>query len=678
MYYNRDLSWLEYNHRILREAACDRVPLYERIKFLSIFSSNFDEFFSIRYPVILAISNFKVKTQRKIEYELPDHFLEDIQKEVERQFAEFGGILTKQIIPALAANGITLYYNERLRDMHVAEVHEIFLTKVLSFLQPIFLDSDIQRRFKPEANRLYLVIRLRKHAEDIIHHAVIKIPSDHLPRFYTLSAFDGQQFVIFIDDIIRENCQHIFPGFDIDGIFSIKFNRNQDLDYSEDYRGNILKLIKKQLAKRALGIPSRFLHESTMPRNVQLYVASVFGVDQEEIFSGGRYHNLSDLSSLPSFGKQLVYDDMKPLSNLDISKQDDIFQEVDKRDILMHFPYHSYNPIFSFFNQAAIDPGVTEIYITLYRVAADSLIANALISAAKNGKKVTVFIELKARFDEANNIEWGRRMKKAGVKLIYSIPGIKVHTKIALVVRENRKGGNNYAVISTGNFNEFTAKFYADHTLLTVDEVVNSELQLLFLFLEKRKKPPGNNVLLFDKLLVSQFNMTERFGHLIKNEIDNVKKTGSGLIRIKLNNLEEPGMIDMLYNASKQGVTILLIVRSICCLIPGVIGLSEQIQVKRIVDRYLEHTRIFIFGTNDNAKVIIGSSDWMTRNLYHRIEVCTPVDDAVCRKELLDYFDLQWNDSDNTACADATDDNDTAAKVGNAQLAIYNYLRNKQ
>ena len=678
MYYNRDLSWLEFNHRVLMEAACEKVPLFDRIKFLSIFSSNLDEFFSIRYPVILAISNLKEKTQRKIEYNIPEHFLEKIQLEIERQATEFENVFTGQVIPLLKENDILLYYNQPLKAEHIAEAREKFLSTVLSFLQPVFLKGDIQKKFSPEANKLYMIISLKKHGEDEMQHAIIKVPSDNLKRFYTLSPIDGKDYVVFIDDIIKENSRYIFPGFEVAGMYSIKFNRNADLDFEEDYHGNILEKIEKKLGNRAYGQPSRFVYEASMPRNVQLYVASSFGIDHDEIFADGRYHNLSDLSSFPQFGKKLTNDEWLPLYLPMLSEGGDIFNAIEKKDILLHFPYHSYNPILSFFNQAAVDPDVSDIYITLYRVAADSLIANALISAAKNGKKVTVFIELKARFDEANNIVWSKKMKKAGIQIIYSIPGIKVHTKIAHVTRVHNGKKKNYSIISTGNFNELTARYYTDHTLLTADKDINVELLTLFHFLEKRIKPTDDHVTSFKKLYVSPFNMIRSFEKLVDNEIKKVKRNEMGMIRLKINNLEEPGMIDLLYQASSAGVIIHLLIRSICCLIPGIKGFSENIQAKRLVDRYLEHSRIFIFGEDKDAQIIIGSSDWMTRNLYHRIELCTPIADPDSRKELLNYFDLQWKDTDK-----ALQLNPTAELMGgdtdihDGQQSIYNYLKER-
>lgn len=678
MYYNRDLSWLTFNYRVLQEAACIDVPLYERIKFLSIFSSNLDEFFSVRYPVVMAISNLKAKTQRKVENFIPDHFVEKIQEQIEMHLSEFQQIFSGTILPELDAQGIVLYYNRQLREEHIPEAREYFLSKILSFLQPVFLKGDMAGKFEPEANKLYMIISLKKRGEDEVQQAIIKIPADHLKRFHTLSPIDGKQYVVFIDDIIRENSKYIFPGFEIAGTYSIKFNRNADLEFEEDYRGNILEKIEKKLVNRAYGQPSRFLYESAMPRNVQLYIASIFGIDHDQLFADGRYHSLSDLASFPDFGKKLTYTERKPIVIPKLQDGWDLFKAVEVKDILLHFPYHSYNAILSFFNQAAIDPDVKEIYITLYRVASDSLIANALISAAKNGKKVTVFIELKARFDEANNIVWSKKMKNAGVRLVYSMPDIKVHTKIALVTKEVEEKKKSYAIISTGNFNESTARYYTDHTLLTVDKEINTELLHLFHYLEKGTKGDIEDTS-FKKLIVSRFNMVATFKKLVEAEIKIAKKTGKGLIRIKLNNLEEPGMIDLLYKASRAGVTVQLIVRSICCLVPGVKDLSEHIAVKRLVDRYLEHSRIFIFGEGNESRIIIGSSDWMTRNLYHRIELCTPIIDINSRVELLDYFDMQWRDNDKVVeIGDVVkDENMEEQSIHNGQESIYNYLKER-
>src|ERR1051326_7433095 len=506
MYYNRELSWLGFNYRVLQEAASPSVPLFERLKFLSIFSSNLDEFFRVRYPVIIALSSLKKKTQKKITTESPGRILEEIQSEISRQLEEFGSILLNDILPGLKENGIYLYYNEPVKEKHKQEISDIFLSRVLSFIQPLLLDG--QTKFNPVNNQLYFTISLKKNEQELIRHAIVNIPSDKLPRFFTLSRDESIHHVIFIDDIIRENIQIIFPGFQILSVYSFKINRDAELNLEEEYNVDLLKKIEKQLDKRNAGPLSRFLFENGMPRNIQLFFASVLDVNLDEMFAGGHYHNLKDLATLPAFGKGLVYDNLEPIHK-SFFRNGDIFNLISSKDVLLHLPYHSYNSILSFFNQSAIDPDVTEIYIALYRVASESHIANALISAAKNGKKVTVFLELKARFDEYNNIQWSRKMKDAGVKLIYSIPGIKVHSKIALVKKQSKEHIIRYSVLSTGNFNETTAKFYTDHVLLTADATIASELLQLFEFLEKRRLPENSNELKFNKLLVSQFNMID-------------------------------------------------------------------------------------------------------------------------------------------------------------------------
>ncbi len=674
MFYNRELSWLGFNYRVLQEAASSSVPLFERLKFLSIFSSNLDEFFRVRYPAVLALSSLKKKTQKQITAESPGELIEQIHEEITRQLLGFGSVLD-EVLPELRNNGIHLYYGEPIKEIHEQEASDIFLSQVLSFIQPLLLDG--KNKFNPANNQLYFAISLKKNKEDLIRHAVVNIPSEKLPRFFVLSPDEGMNHVVFIDDIMRENMQIIFPGFEILGIYSFKINRDAELDFEEEYHADVLKKIERQLNKRNFGQPSRFLFEKTMPLNIQLFFASVLDLELDEMFAGGHYHNLKDLITLPAFGKKLSYNALEPIHKK-LVRNGDIFNLILSKDVLLHFPYHSYNTILSFFNQAAIDPDVSEIYIALYRVASESHIANALISAARNGKKVTAFLELKARFDEYNNIQWSKKMKEAGVKLIYSIPGIKVHSKIALVKKQNKENVIRYSVLSTGNFNETTAKFYTDHVLLTTNATIGNELQRLFNFLGKRRLPLSANELKFKKLLVSQFNMTERFNRLIEKEIKKQKTGMPALIRIKLNNLEEQGMINSLYKASREGVKIQLIVRGICCIIPSLKGLSENIIVKRIVDRYLEHSRIFIFGTEDDCEVMIGSADWMNRNLHRRIEVCVPIDDAACKKELIDYFELQWSDNDKSVFLD---ENMQQIKPGtngnpvNAQQSIYNYIR---
>ena len=443
---NRDLSWLSFNLRVLQEAHDPAVPLYERLKYLAIFSSNLNEFFRVRYPEVIALSILNKKTKKAIE-NFEENIVEKVQDEIKYQLNFFGQILNDEILPELKKNGIIFYYEMPIRKEHLPEMREIFLSDILSFIQPIYLDEESEKSFVVKNNQLYFIVTLKEDLDGILKHAVVNIPSEKVKRFFTLSPIEDCQYVIFLDDILRENLQYLFPNQDILSVYSIKINRDSELHLADDYSGNVLQKIEKQLNKRDFGPPSRFLYEDGMPRNLQMFLASVFDITSEEIFAGGRYHNLDDLSDFPTFNKNLYYKKRKPLSSSNVMNSGDIFNILLEDDIMLHLPYQSYNPVLSFFNQAAVDINVTEIYITLYRVAEESHIINALISAAKNGKEVVVFIELKARFDEENNIKWSKVMKDAGVRIIYSIPGIKVHSKIALIRKRKGDQKQSFAIL---------------------------------------------------------------------------------------------------------------------------------------------------------------------------------------------------------------------------------------
>ena len=681
MLLNRDISWLGFNVRVLQEASDPTVPLYERIKFLSIFSSNLDELFRVRYPYIVALGKLDTKIKKQARLELNEDIPAKIQTEINRQLEIYGQILKEEIIPQLKENNICFYYNSHIKEEHIREIKDIFLSQILSFIQPLYLDGKVKQQFIPENGKLYMIVSLKDTEPGTLKHAVVNIPSDKLQRFFILTPIDNCRYVIFIDDIIRSNLQSLFPGLEIQGIYNIKFNRNSELFLNDELSGNLLLKIEKQLHKRDLGAPSRFLYESTMPRNVQLLLASLFDLNFEEMFAGDRYHHLSDLSSFPRFNENLTYPNIKPLVLPELRDCADIFKVLNTKDILLHLPYQSYNPVLSFFNQAAVDTGVTDIYITLYRVATESHIVNALISAAKNGKRVIAFIELKARFDEANNIKWSKEMKNAGITIIYSIPNIKVHSKIAIIQKNTGSQVLSYALLSTGNFNEVTAQFYTDHVLMTTDPSIIKELLQLFKILQKNNTLGFRPKPVFDKLLISQFTMLAQFEKLIEKEIQKARSGQKALIRIKINNLEEVHLIELLYKASEAGVTVQLIVRSICCLVPGIKGISSNITVKRLVDRYLEHTRFFIFGADHDAEVIMGSADWMNRNIHHRIEVCVPITSNYCKKELIDYFNFQWLDTAKTRDILGSGEmqvtgNEMDSSV-NAQQSIYQYLQQK-
>lgn len=660
------------------EAADKKVPLYERLKFMAIFSSNLDEFFRVRYPALLALSKVNKKTLKKDKSALSQDLAEKAQEIISGQLDEFGKILIEEILPGLFERNVVFYYNKPLLPVHEAEVKELFLSKVLSFVQPVILNTDAKENFKPENSGLYLIATLQDDIKDSVHHVSVNIPAKKLKRFFELSSVDGKHYVVFIDDIVRYNLGMLFPGVKIKSVFSVKFNRNAELAPGDDFTGDLLEKMEKQISRRDSGNASRFLYEAGMPSNLQMYLATMFGVDVSDMYTGGRYHNLSDLMGFPNFDKSLLYPSEKPILYPASAANGEIFEVIGTKDILLHLPYHSYAPVLIFFNQAAIDPDVKEISITLYRVAAESHIVNALISAARNGKKVTAYIELKARFDEANNIKWSRMMKDAGVKLVYSSPSIKVHSKIGLVKRKSKDEWNNCAILSTGNFNESTAGFYTDHVLFTCNKKVCKEMDELFGFLEQKLSIKSTTDLKFKELLVSQFNLLDDFEKLVDGEINKVKNGEQGLIRIKVNNLEEPKILQLLKKASNAGVTVQMLVRSVCCLVPGLEKQTSNITIRRLVDKYLEHSRIFIFGTDEHAEAFMGSSDLMIRNIRRRIEVCIHLKDADCKKQIIDYFNIQWNDDEKLVQLDSEMNQHRIKGLGlhNAQKEIYTYIQN--
>ncbi|HMK26623.1 MAG TPA: polyphosphate kinase 1 [Chitinophagaceae bacterium] len=681
VFLNRDLSWLSFNHRVLMEAADKTVPLYSRISFLSIFSSNLDEFFRVRMPSIFAFTSIESK-KISIEEEYPKDLVQQVQTVIHRQLEEFGSILSQQILPELAANQIFLYYHQPVRAEHAETVREYFLSKVLSFLQPIILRKENQAEVFLENNALYFIVNLESPEQPGKQvQGLLNIPSSNLSRFFELPMIGDDNYILFLDDVIRENLGEIFSGFTVQGAWAVKLTRDAEMNIEDEFIGDIAEKIEKQLEKREVGHATRLLYDKEMPETVKDFVQKYLMLRDDEMAEGGRYHNLKDLSSLPNpYKGRLTYRNWPPVSHTGFDNHRSVFQSITEKEKLLHLPYHSYNYILRFFNESAIDPNVKEIYIALYRVAADSHIVNALISAARNGKKVTVFVELKARFDEANNLRWSKRMKAAGIKIINSIPGLKVHAKVALVRRVEDKELKNYSFLATGNFNEATGRFYTDHVFFTDHKEFGQDLEWLFEYLQSRKQPSDYMRIPFNHLLVSQFNMVKRFEKLIDQEIKNARKGRASGIIIKLNNLQERNMVEKLYEASRAGVNVQLLLRSTCTLAPGIEGQSENITVRRIVDRYLEHARVFVFHNNGEPLYFMGSADWMNRNLHSRIEVVFPVYDAVLCEELDHILKLQLADNSKAVYLNSSLENqriqatEGTASIA-AQEAIYNYVK---
>ena len=670
MFLDRDLSWLSFNFRVLMEAQDKTVPLLERLKFAAIYSSNLDEFTRVRVASIRHLVEIDKKKINKQFGTDPEELLSNIHDEIDRQLGEYGRVLN-EIIEELNKEGIRItQHNEEIPDVLKPELNKYFMTSVLGHLRPHIFGVT---RAKPFLNNrgLYFAVSLEKEGEKF--HGYLNIPSDEMNRFYLKKYSREKCEYIFLDDIIRMHISTIFKGYKVLECRSVKLNKDADLHIDDEFNGDLVSKIEKQVKKRNLGVPSRFLYDGEMSKELLSVFTELFGVDDPDLYKGGRYHNLNDYFQIgnPTGNDKLTFDSKTPALNPNIEAAGSVLKAMEEKDQLLSFPYQSYGYILQFFNEAAIDPEVKEINVTFYRMAQDSQIGHALISAANNGKKVRVFMEVKARFDEENNLLWGKRMKKAGVKIVYSMPGLKVHAKVALVKKKTADGRRiNYGFFGTGNLNESTAKIYCDHGLLSCDKNMTKELSLVFRFLNSKKKPSG-----FKELIVSQFDAFKAYTRLIDREIKNAKDGKQALLIIKLNNLEERGLIEKLYEAASEGVEVKLLVRSICCLKPGIGGLK----VLRIVDRYLEHARVLYFHNDGNEEVYLGSSDWMSRNIFRRVEVMFPVKDPVLRKQVMDLVHIQL--SDNTKAVYFEDDysNKRVEPEGDqipvqAQEAIYNYI----
>lgn len=671
---SRDLSWLSFNYRVLLEAEDASLPLYERIKFLAIFSSNLDEFYRVR---VAHWQNLAQIEKEKLKSTIPDNpviVLRRIHRTVNTQLQKYGRLFRKIIFDQLRTEGIIIYQNENILKSHRDVVRHYFRSKVLTYLHPVILNAKKSRLLFLNNKCLYLALSIRRKRDESKRYcAILNIPSEELPRFVNLPDIRGKKYYIFLDDVIRANLEFLFPGYFIEECVSIKLNRDADLQIDDEFSGNLAEKIRTHLSRRNIGNPSRFLFDKTASPELINYLCERYGISQHELVPGGRYHNLNDFMSLPNPKfPRLSYPTVLPLRISSLDDAHSIFGALKKRDIMLHFPYQSYDYVLRFFNEAAIDPKVREIKITLYRIASNSFIANSLINAAQNGKKVTVFVELKARFDEENNLRWAEKMKNAGIKIIYSLPGLKVHAKVALITRKAGGEKIRYGYLGTGNFNEKTADLYADHALLTSNEDMLKELNLVFNYLTGHPEPP-----VFNHLLVAQFNMTTRFLEMIEREVQYALQGKKGHIIIKVNNLEEPGMVWALCRAADLGVKIDLIARSICCLTPE----NSNIRIIRLVDRYLEHTRSFWFNNDGNDELYLASADWMTRNLYHRIEVGFPVYDPKLKKEIEQELLFQLADNTKAFLIKDTQDQEKI-KPGNqpkvrAQVDYHKWLKER-
>lgn len=669
-FFDRDLSWLAFNGRVLNEAEREHTPLIEKIKFLSIFSSNLDEFYRVRMPVLLALD--KLSKKAKSDVSVDENLLETAVSTITGQLDCYGKVLKECIIPGLKKHNVEFLYDQKIPTQLKPEMADYFVSQVMGFIQIVDLNTNVINFF-PENNQLYFLVSFD---EDLTRNYIINIPSSALPRFKTFALKD-KTYIVFLDDIIRENLNWLFPGHKVSP-YSFKITRNADIDLKDEYKGNLADEIEKQLSKRDFGLATRFLYQPGIEEDDFEQLVSKLNLRKANLVEGGRYHNLKDLADFPYQNPELENESWKKIMYPKITEGETLHEAILQRDILINPPYQSYESVLRFFNESATHPDVEEIYTTLYRVARDSKIVNALISASKNGKKVSVLVELKARFDEENNIKWAKKMKSAGIDIIYSVTALKVHAKIALVKRKVDGRSVYTGLLATGNFNETTANFYTDHILMTANKHLLREMELLFMFLEKKTKPEEPLPIKFKHLLVAQFNLQQRFLALIQREIENAKAGKPAGILIKLNNLEEKVLIEKLYEASANGVRIHLIIRGICRLVAGAKNLSENITVTRIVDRYLEHGRVFVFENDGKQEVYAGSADWMNRNIYRRIEVCFPIYDQTIKSQLVQMLNIQLMDNINAVTIDQDMQNisiKTGRKNHRSQHEIYQLLQ---
>lgn len=680
-YFKRDISWLSFNYRVLLEAEDDRLPLYERINFISIYSSNLEEFYKIRVADHKAVASGVTESDEE-SVQSARLLLEAINQEVNQQLEDRIRIYEKKILPALRKNHIVFYQSRNVESFHQKFIRDFFREEIFPYLQPVPVSKDKIISFLRD-NRLYLAVRLLQSGvpendPERVQYFVMKLPYSKVPRFIELPKHGKNYYLMFIEDIIKANIELIFPGYEVDCSYCIKISRDADILIDDTTNAiDIVEQVKNKVKKRKIGNVCRFVYDRAMPDDFLDFLVDAFHINREELVTGDKHLNLEDLRHLPNPNKAIPPGEKpEPMKLHCLDEKESIFNYVEKKDLLLYYPYHSFDHFIHFLYEAVHNPETREIMVTQYRVAENSTVINTLIAAAQNGKKVTVFVELKARFDEENNLATAEMMKAAGINIIYSIPGLKVHAKVALIRRRSFNGEKvaSYAYISTGNFNEKTATLYADCGFFTCNNVIVHDVINLFRTLRGKTAPK------FSRLLVARFNLIPELNRLIDREMELSKKGRGGRIILKMNALQDQAMINRLYEASQHGVQIDLIVRGICCLIPGQ-TYSRNIRVTRIVDSFLEHARVWYFGNGGSPKIYLGSPDWMRRNLYRRIEAIVPILAPDLRQEMTNMLKIQLSDNQK-ACFVNADLRNVFKYAPNkepvrAQYAFYNYLKKK-
>lgn len=675
---HRDVSWLSFNYRVLQEAKDPRVPLFERIKFLAIYSSNLGEFFRVRIANHRNVMRAGKKSRKRIDYK-SSSVLKELLKIINEQLLEFSEIFEYQIIPSLAEHKINLRKRTDLSPEQVKFIEEYYMENLLPYVQPVLL---LKGKIKPflQSGSLYLGLVMTDNdaEQQLPQYAIVQIPSDHVPRFLELPPQEeGHHDVIMLDDIVRHSIQSIFPGYSILDTYSLKVTRDAELYIDDEYAGDLINKIRKSLKKRNVGVASRLVYDREIPNHFLDYLKEILELTKYDLLPEGRYHNNFDFFSFPDFGmKHLKDDKLSPIAYKELEKADSIIDKIAQKDYLIHVPYHRFDSVIKFFEDAAKDPDVSDINIIQYRVGSKSKIMKALMKAVENGKNVSSFIEVKARFDEAENLRWGEKLEEANVNVNYSIPGLKVHSKLAVIVRQENGKPKIYTYLGTGNFHEGTAKLYSDIGLLTANQEIGNECLRLFHFLQSKEKPS----IPFKHLAVGKFNLNEKLISLVDFEIEQAKKGLQAEMILKMNSLQDVEMINKLYKASQAGVKIKLIVRGICSLVSGIPNISDNIEVISIVDRFLEHARIFVFHAAGEQKIFCSSADWMYRNLHARIETVFPIYDDSCKSVILELLDIQLMDNVKARIIDEQASNrykqaDERGTSIQSQLETYYYIK---
>ena len=641
-YINRELSWLDFNARVLQEAAHKDVPLLERLRFIGIFSNNLDEFFQVRFATVQRIAQSEMTGKKIFGGQSASDLLKSITKKVIEQQKESSQILTS-IEKELEKEQIYLINENQVLAEHEAFLKEYFIQKVSPALMTIVVSEDENQDFSDHLAFLAVKLRFQENDTEKTQYALIELPTD-LDRFVVLPNLGEKQYVMFLDDLIRYHFHLIFNFFEFTHIEShmIKVTRDAELDMEGDVSKSYINKIVESVRERILAEPVRLVYDNEIAPDTLEIVKNLLGVGtNDSLIPGGRYHHRRDYMNFPQLHRRdLQYERKDPLPIEGLSLEKSIFKALESKDYLLYTPYHSFSFVIKFLREAALDPEVTTIKITIYRLSKISNVARSLINAAKNGKKVLVQIELQARFDETNNITYAEQMQAAGVELIFGIPGLKVHSKICVIEKKTQGKKKRYGFISTGNFNEDTAKIYTDYTLFTSNQKILKEVNKVFNFLQVHYKLKK-----YKHLIVSPHYTKNALVKMINQEIENHKAGLPSGIRLKLNAITNFSMIEKLYEASTVGVPIQMIVRGICCLIPGVKGMSENIEVISVVDRYLEHPRVYHFTNGGTPKIYISSADFMTRNIENRVEVAAPIYDTDLQRQITEVFDIIWNDN---------------------------------